>query len=46
MDNTIQNNLLNNNYNSYSNNINGLNKDKTGLATPKINKNKDTTNIT
>ena len=44
MDNTIQNNLLNNNYNSYSNNINSLNKDKTNLVTPEIDKSKDTTN--
>lgn len=44
MNNTIQNNLLNNNYNSYSNNINSLNKDKTNLVTPEIDKSKDTTN--
>ncbi|WP_443660563.1 hypothetical protein [Clostridium algidicarnis] len=44
MDNTLQNNLLNNNYNSYSNNINSLNKDKTDLVTPEIDKSKDITN--
>jgi len=44
MDNTIQNNLLNNNYNSYSNNINSLNKNKTSLVPTDIDKSKDTTN--
>lgn len=33
MYNTIQNNLLSNNYNNYSNNINSLNKDKSSLLT-------------
>ena len=46
MDNTIQNNLLNNNYNSYSNNntINSLSKDKTSIATTEIDKSKSTSN--
>lgn len=44
MYNKIQNNSLPNNYNSYSNNIQSLNKEKPSLLTSKVDKNKENSN--